>query len=172
LSSNEVSMQSKRQEISNLVKMDFAKDIEDKGFRLAGIGGSERQGKTTGFELAFSTDDLYNVDIARKHLVEIAKQFLNKVDEDTELKPYLCQHPFPIENMKLTVFPKDQSYNGNFNLSSVLLSAGKIYYFAHGDSVYDRFTVLEETYEEALKIVAAYKEGELNSIAEYQALSK
>ena len=164
---------SRRQEIAYQVINKFASKWEDKGFILEGIGGASKENRTTGFEMLFQTASLENVQEARRILLNLVADFIKDINENIALRAYLYKFPYPIENISIGILSANSEKEPQSHLCSVSLSRGNIFYRKE-TSLKDGPSqlVLEETYEEALKIVAAYKEGELNSIAEYQALSK
>ncbi|MDN3505100.1 MAG: hypothetical protein P0S95_05960 [Rhabdochlamydiaceae bacterium] len=157
----------KRQAYSDQVKLAFAKKYQNKGFSLIGIGGSELDGKTTGFSLTFETDKLYDISKARQLLLEMVQQFWKEINSDINLRSYLCEIPFPLKNIRIGVISIVPDANAKEFENIFYCDHGVLVFLKkQGVVVYNIPVKHVETYEEAVRIEAESKMDKLNSVSD------
>ena len=142
----------------------FAETKANDGLQLCGIGGASKDGKKTGFELIFQTGKLFELKEARELLLKLATEFLEDINKNEQLRPYLFQYPYPIENIRIAVLSNKYFFERDKYLASFSINKARLG-FAKGSEFDAGIINLDsaETYEEALKIVAASCENKLNS---------
>jgi hypothetical protein len=105
--------------------------------------------------LGFSFNYHHEIDIetARKLMLKASNTVLNKINDCTEIRSYLIQHPFKPQNVEIGIFIRN-SHGSELppeKLQIIIMDEGIIYYknFIRDER---RFltTIHEETYEEAL----------------------
>lgn len=105
--------------------------------------------------LALSFDYYKSIDIeeSRQLLVYVAQVFVDAVNQDARIHPYLYNHPFTAQNLEIRIF----LYNPDrsdipFGKLSVISMIGGVLKYKIEDGQDPLFvSVLSETYEEALK---------------------
>jgi hypothetical protein len=93
---------------------------------------------------------------ARKLIINCVDDFLDAVNRDEQLKPFLKDHPFTAKNLDLDIFNygKDQVSHYFPYISVVSDSRGKIGFFTEEASIeYGFYTKKYETYDEAVAIL-------------------
>jgi hypothetical protein len=119
-----------------------------------GIGGMD---KVWLMSLAF---DRYGEPLteneARKLIISCVDDFLEAVNKDEELKPYLKNYPLTAKNLELTIYNYDKNQVLHYfpYIAIVADSRGKIGFFTEDASVkYGYHTKKYETYEESVAIL-------------------
>jgi hypothetical protein len=106
--------------------------------------------------LAFDIKGPMSRDEIRKMLLEMGQQFLNKLNQDKQLQPYLQHRPFTPDDIDLSLYFRD-SKNGGLrdpHIGYAALRYGKLVYCVIEEQngiPRDKFEY-KETYEEALKL--------------------
>ncbi len=135
----------------------FSKEIEkEKKFILVGSGGRMMNCIS---ELSLSFWSYYpmrlSIPEARKLIIEMTDKFKNEVNENEQIRPYLCKHPIDQKNIEISVCFWEAPHKRvpeDF-VAGVRQSQGVIYYsfFDHKTGFFsDRF--VREPYEEALRL--------------------
>ena len=99
----------------------------------------------------FATYEKIDIPTARRLILELSGELIKRVNESEELRPYLKNYPFTVQNVKILL-----GYNGDEpiaenELEHALAKNGIIYY-KNIDKQANRFrTVFKETYEQALQ---------------------
>lgn len=137
------------EKLANQAIFDFGKKIQDKGFKLVGFGGAEHEGKTREFDISFYSDFDLTIPTARELIVELADDFLQDINNNQKLKPYLIEYPFTTAHIKICIFG-DLKNNKNDFLYYVSMNNSHISYERDNPNGGLPITVLEETYDEAL----------------------
>jgi len=99
---------------------------------------------------------LVNLSEARELLVYASRVFLNNINENKEVRPYLHNYPFTEKNIEVKIWmhQPDGKEPPQGDIEVVSLRNGKMLYRLTAPSQFAPWPVLhEETYEEALKIV-------------------
>jgi hypothetical protein len=82
---------------------------EKYGFISTGAGGSMYD-KVRSLSLRLRTKEPMNKDTARAFLVNSALDFLEIINNDKEIRPYLIKYPATLENVDVAIFSKDSNY--------------------------------------------------------------
>ena len=104
-------------------------------------------------DIHFHYPDLLNEDEARFMIVDIAADFLEEVNKDEKIRPYLCQYPYAIENLSIAIFPNKNIYEipVHPNYMLIEINKGKITYKTKEEGQkYGYHSEKTETFEEAL----------------------
>lgn len=113
--------------------------------------------------LALSFDYYQKIDIqeGRKLLLRCVDTFLESVNIDEPIRPYLADYPFAPENLQIRIFVHDQNYKnfGPGSLSVISIVDGVLEYDIR-DPETDRLkTIYSETYEEAVQKIVAERDN-------------
>lgn len=137
----------------------------EEGMRAYGTGGSLTGGpdrnKTSKFFFAFEYPKLVDITEARSITLRIAKKFLEKINNDEEIRPYLEHYPYRHSGIELTIgfFPHEK------NNPSTADKYVHVVFFYNDVVVYQQYdhqtdkdvTILRESYQDALNRNAASK---------------
>lgn len=145
--------------VSNKVRSKISKEIERKfHVKEMGSGGGMRD-KVEKLSLAFVCHQTVLKEDARPLLVAIFQYFLERVNEDSEIRPYLCNHPFGVENFDLSIHFRDKKGTAlpNPYIGFTFCKEGNIVYYIEDPNnpnlLQKDKTLFTETYEEALAIL-------------------
>jgi hypothetical protein len=119
-----------------------------------GIGGMD---KVWLMSLAFDRyGEPLTEDEARKLIISCVDDFLEAVNKDENLKPFLKNYPFTAKNLELTIFNYDKDHVLHYfpSIAIVTNSKGKIGFLTEDASTkYDYYTEKYETYDESVAIL-------------------
>ncbi len=103
--------------------------------------------------LTFEIEGPKNKEELRRIMVDSLETFLNAINNDKQLRPYLITYPFSLKQIFLTIFVrgKEEYYIWHPEIRSVSILLNGITYITY-DQKYNR-TEFVETYEEAKKII-------------------
>lgn len=95
-------------------------------------------------------------DEAREIIVDCVIEFLDDINNNLEIRPYLVNYPFTLENIEIAIFPKMsynvEAYDPYINVVSNI--KGKIKYATVSPEDTFKYKMVEyEDFEEALRIV-------------------
>jgi len=123
------------------------------GLEPSGVGGNMNEDIKTLF-LGLTCNKETSLSDARKLIVACAKEYMFEINNNKKLTPYLHNFPFNEQNIHLSITFKSPSGINNEigKLSSVKIIKGKVIFNAN-KTEYTLETVLEESYEEAMRIV-------------------
>lgn len=141
---------SERQKFQHQAIFDFEEKIKNKGFRVSGVGGAEKEGKTWQLKVNLDSNFELTVPVARSLIVELSEQFLREINSNEKLKPYLIDYPFTTENLQLCIFGKQPQKTNDF-LLYVSMDNSHVSYRKDNPNGGKLIPVLDETYEEAKK---------------------
>ncbi len=116
------------------------------------------------------------VEEARELEVSLIKNLLERINTDKRIKPYLSEYPFKAKNLDISVsFRKKNA--GRYldeSVALVFLARGKIFYDYINPKTEELVTIMNESYEEALKIVnsAALTDMKDNEMSLWQSFCK
>ncbi len=98
----------------------------------------------------------------RELMVYTINTYLNAINEDEEIRPYLCEFPFTVKNIEITIFPRkaDNSDPSPGNLYYVTSDDGILGYYIEIEE--SRQLIHEETFAEAQRIVLLESENSKN----------
>jgi hypothetical protein len=93
------------------------------------------------------------IEEARKIVVYSCLEFLEAINSNLQLRPYLYQLPFTLENIELRIFFEDENYDAEENfLSSISCFGGNIFYrYKKKGERYGYSKEIKESVEEARK---------------------
>ncbi len=135
----------------------FCEEISlPKDLYLTGYGGALMH-DVKELALHFDAFECLNLEEARKLYVEMTETYLDYINEDEAIRPFLHNYPFTIKNLKImiTFFDHSGNYqdNGCIALIFRVLKTSQVFYCAYDSEKKDFVDVHEEPYEEAKRIV-------------------
>lgn len=139
--------------LCNEIRATVARKLkEQKNLRPSGFGGSAPYDIR---ELCLSFDYFQEIDLnaARELLLYAIEVFVDEMNKNTAIRPYLHDYPITIENVDLLIFirtPDGKFVEGSDNISTLSTINGKLVYRIWQDD-HTNYAI-EETYEEALKM--------------------
>ena len=136
--------------LGNQIIFELGKKMQDKGLKLIAFGGAEANGKTWNLDASFKANFELTLPEARKLIVELVDDFLQMINADEKLRPYLSEFPFTVKNLSLTIFGKNQKKTDQF-LLCVYSEKADISYLKNNPNGGMLLTEFEETYEEAVQ---------------------
>ena len=81
----------------------FAKEVKaTNNLQLLGMGGGFLN-RINKLSLTFSSEEAPTVDEARMIFFDLSTRFLSRVNQNEEIRPYLVDYPFTIENLELMI---------------------------------------------------------------------
>lgn len=102
-------------------------------------------------KLCFEKEGCYSINEVRELYVKVADGFIDLINDDTAIRPYLHEYPFTENNIELGIIFEDEMghfVNSNY-VASVDVINGKIY-FKYYDSKEGRLkNITVEPYQEA-----------------------
>ncbi|CDZ81073.1 hypothetical protein BN1013_01601 [Candidatus Rubidus massiliensis] len=137
-----------------------AKFLEKKyNVSAMGSGGSIPEGIIKKFTLSFQMKGILTKEECRKLLIAMGADFLQLINNNKEVRPYLYKYPFEAKDININLFIRDEKGNyvehPNINVADLFLG-NLSYETQHYDQVKDSLKTIskeQESYEEALKIV-------------------
>jgi hypothetical protein len=139
--------------IADKITMQFAAKMKQKkNLVFIGLGGA-MMGDIQEMDVSFNYSCPINIPTARKLIIECAKEYLQDINDNKEVQPYLHDHPFTAQNIQITIFIHnvDDSRIYYPNLCNVNIINNTVRYLSHDG---EKFVSLkEEPYDEAMKIV-------------------
>ncbi|CCB90056.1 hypothetical protein [Simkania negevensis] len=140
--------------IANKLIAQVAKDLSKRyKIRAVGFGGAIHE-QVEELSLSFECCRTMSIDEYRDLLVHCAEDFLDQVNSNEEIRPYLQNYPFSSKNIDLTIYVHSENKK-RFDvgqLSCLAIQKEKIVYY-YRDSEYTIELLKAEAYEEAKKIV-------------------
>lgn len=131
--------------------------VKKYSIHCAGTGVSDKNGINM-LSLSFQVTKEMNIKNARKLLINIVHDYLEILNADKQLQPYLAKHPFDEKNIEIRLFfyTQDQDYVLHPNIGVASSIKGSINYKTVEDASYYKIQeVYSETYEEALEKLQA-----------------
>jgi hypothetical protein len=141
-------------EIDYYIGKDLAKN---KQLYLIGTGGRAMLGiERNSLDFSYYRDEELKIEEARKDIVEVVSKYLQEINQKKELRPFLRNYPFTLENVEITFFVMTEKA-GNVPdgaLHVIKAMNGKISYYI-APFTPQRKPILRETFEEAREKVQA-----------------
>jgi hypothetical protein len=140
----------------NTLLAQAAKQLEKKyHMKVIGEGAGMPRRVINLLILSFRINGSLTQDEARKLLVECVEEFLQIANSDEKIRPYMKNFPFTPENLDLSVFIYDKNGQDIYNPALGLAASrhGKLFYKTYNKGSFGYASEIEESYEEALKIV-------------------
>jgi hypothetical protein len=109
--------------------------------------------------LTFECHKLISQDGARAFIVPMLQLFLQRINENKEIRPFLQNYPFRIENIEISIFVYDNKGNDPLYpyIGMISCSNGKITYTAYNPDPEQARNKYKESYEEALNKLNSQK---------------
>jgi len=134
------------------VERETIQELKKKGLYISGIGSASMDCISL-VDLSFNYNKLSDIAKARELLVLAAEILLTKINSHEKIRPDLCNYPFNISNIELSLdFKKNDKIIKNKRskiVNFVTLGKGIIKYKYCEPSNYIFETLLEESFEEA-----------------------
>lgn len=135
----------------------FVKEMaREKKMRLFGYGGSMMD-DVEKITLEFTTQQRLTIDQARMLFIEVANKYIAAINQCVELRPYLHNYPFTVDNLQMGIEFEDQTkhFVGNDHVAFMhyLPCKRKLFYNFYNTQENRLYKVREETYEEVLELV-------------------
>ena len=143
---------SEKVRIASKVRSEAAKKIQNElGLIPCGFGGGMMH-KIRNLHLAFFYYEPLDLKNSRKMLIQAANIFLNEINSNEKIRPYLCEYPFLPKDISLLIVlqKSDGSKVDKGDLTLVSISDG-IVEFKLLESEYSLHVLHEESYEEAIE---------------------
>lgn len=105
--------------------------------------------------LAFNINKPLSKEESRKIILDCTSEFLREINSDQEIRPYLVQFPFRVENINISIFTHDEQGRNLYDpdITVVLIDNGEITYLTDDRENKYRFkSEYVESYEDALKL--------------------
>jgi len=137
--------------VSSYIK-EFAKP---RNLMLSGYGGAMMD-DIQEISLRFLSFSALNVDEARVLYVEMMEEFLCRINHHEEIRPYLHNFPFDVNNLDLTIgwINSDRRITKDGHMALMFIGNNHtIYYEAYDPNTEDFYTLCKESYEEARRTV-------------------
>ena len=119
-----------------------------------GIGGG-MIGSINRLSLMFQYYDEVDIDTARKLVIIAATTYINALNDNKEVRPYLRYYPFRIEDIGIKIFFKNNEHYpvavGEIEAGSLV--AGKITYYEKIEERFSVKSIKKEPFAEAYQIV-------------------
>ncbi len=143
--------------LARQVRSQTANQLEkERDLFCVGTGG-QMMGDIQAIELEFQYFHLVNLEESRELLVHAIRTFLKNINDNKELRPYLHNYPFTTKNIEITIWilQPDGHYPPQGDIKCIYLEDGTLKYELVAPEKFTPRPVLhEETYEEALKVLA------------------
>jgi hypothetical protein len=106
------------------------------------------------FSYTFLKIGKYNIDEVRNIIVRISNKILNSINQDIDIKKYLFEFPFKVQNIKLSILFENEKGDKIYgkNIDTCIFKRGTIVYFIIPDEN-STMQTYEESYEDAVNIV-------------------
>lgn len=139
--------------IAKKIRASVAKNLCQK-HRMSLIGeGGGMMGSVYIISLSFEVNRLMDRDEARERIVDCVEELLSAVNQSKEIRPYLKNYPFTVENVDMAIFIKDKNgrsvYDPNICVVSVYQS-NEITFSTNEPNQYKYKNEYCESYQEAL----------------------
>jgi hypothetical protein len=144
---------SEKQRLADAIIAKVAFDIRKKtGMRPCGSGGRmmyDIKMLALGFDYYKEAD----IETCRELLLTAAEAFVNAINADEQIQPFLSNRPYTIKNVEIRIFLRkpDGSQIENDKLHVVSIINGKLEYDIRSAVSGWLETILKETYEEAVE---------------------
>ncbi len=116
----------------------------------AGLMGDKSNDKIAAFDLIFTTEQTLTISLARELIIKEVNQFVNFINTQNELQPYVSVYPVTPKQVILTISGLDRTTQDSNYVSSVVASQGSVIYFNGIMEAPNYGCIYEETYEEAV----------------------
>ena len=125
---------------------------DEKELYLIGTGG-QMMDDIKMMYMGFQYFKTVDIEIGRDLLVSSIQLYLNEINNNEKVRPYLHEYPFTAKNVEIRIWIRnaDGSQVASDKIRYVSAIVGILSYYTDGVDEYSPRTVHKETYEEALK---------------------
>lgn len=141
--------------LSNKIVNEYNKELtKQKGLYLIGEGGAFMN-DIQEVSLSYISYDASSVDQARRLYVEIAEGYLRRYNENVEIRPFLHNYPFTIDNLELMIGFEDETnrHRGDGYIALMFIARDKLWYKGYDKEKQEFYPIHSETYAKAVEIV-------------------
>jgi hypothetical protein len=143
--------------LSDKIYFSYNKEICNKnGLHLVGKGGAMMD-DVQQVNAHYVSYDRLTVEEARRLYVDVAEGYLSRYNQNEEIRPYLHNYPFTINNFKIMIGFENENHQhmdkGFVAVVSNIESKGIIYYSSYNHETKAFIDLHEEPYETAREIV-------------------
>lgn len=133
---------------------------QETGLKLMGIGGGMIQ-QINRMGMSFARYGDLSMEEARELLVYCVEEYLDAINADEKIRPYLCCYPFSPNNIEINIFiyGEDRRAPPIGFLTVVAEIYGRMTYKIHQPDPVIMKTIHEEPYNEAKKLVEQQDPG-------------
>ena len=146
---------SRDEKIVNQITAKTAAKIEkEKDLYLFGTGGSMMD-DIKSLHMAFQCFRELDIDEARDLLVYCVEEFLNAINTNEEVRPYLHNYPFTAKNISIEIYisKPDRTNIPRGSICIAESSAGKVVFYIRSKENNRLKIIRQETYEEAKELI-------------------
>ncbi|MES2200189.1 MAG: hypothetical protein V4489_08490, partial [Chlamydiota bacterium] len=143
-----------------VINKTIKKLAKEKNLRVMGIGGG-MLGDIYKMSISFQLFHLADQMEARQLLVDAVSTYLQEINSNKTIRPYLHDYPFTAKNVQINIWIQnsDRSDVSSDQISYIIAMDGILEYsIPREPGVYKRNVFHEETYAEAVKILQEQKE--------------
>ena len=150
---------SEGEKLVNITLSDTAKIIKNKyKIQPSGSGAAMPGGPIQELTLCFDTKGPFSKKYLRKLVVQCAQEVVNQVNANTQIQQFLAKPPFTVKNVQIIIYNHDKNgrETDDPEIGIAEISRGILTYSTHDPKDRYRYkTDVDETYEEALKILSS-----------------
>lgn len=144
---------------ANKITNAFRHSVKEKYHLVPTSYGGSFMGNISVISQMYSVyDKKYDVDEARALLVNCTQEYLNQINQDEKIKPYLSHVPFSENGLEFSIYfhkARFEYVDSEFVAGAILIN-GELHYSSYDHEKKKFVDVHRESYEEAVRIV---KEG-------------
>jgi hypothetical protein len=152
--------------LANQISKEVAIQLKkDKELYPCGFGGGTSD-KIRMLALSFNYYKEIEIKEARELLMTAGNLFVNKINDNERVRPYLKNYPFMLKNIELRIFlqNKNGSEFGADKLSAISMIEGILEYDIRSPDTHLFTTIYTETFEEAIEKTAIVNSEEIPSV--------
>jgi hypothetical protein len=151
---------SEKERTADVITMQTAKKLkQEKDLCLIGTGG-QMMNEIEMLDMGFQYFHEVNLEEARQLIVYAADVYLDAINKNEKIRPYLKNYPFTAKNLEIKIWVRkpDSSNVSPGNVHGIFLNDGLVEYEPQGSIKYEQpAPMLKESYEEAVQIVKVSK---------------
>lgn len=139
----------------NQIKESFVREMEEQYGLICNGHGGRMPRDVEEISIDFISYHHATVEEARRLEVTVTEKFLNKINNNEKIRPFLREYPFKTNRAEVGIsFRKpDNTLYSDGSVGFVYQVNNKIFYRAESEGSPKLIPIMEEPYEEALKIV-------------------
>jgi hypothetical protein len=141
-----------KKSLLNQLILTYSKKMKNEwGFNLTG-SLEIKKNKIKEIHLYYSSRSILDLQLARVLLVEVVSSFIDSVNANALINPYLCQSPFSVTDLEYTIFFRDQkgAFPQSPKISQITMNRGKIAYYTYEKGVFS--IQQKESFKKAVEI--------------------